>query len=509
MSRGKRYEGEPKLNLKKVFATILVFLVIIMSIIMAIRFTKNKEKKVETKNVATIYKTVYTNGKWGVINSRGEIIIKPEYEEMIIIPDESKLLFICQENVDLENEKYTSIAINENKERQFDEYENVESIQNISKSGNISYFENTLKVSNDGKFGLINFYGKELLPCEYDSIEPIKYLRNSLVTSKNGKKGLVDSSGNMIIENKYNTIEALTDKYENGYIVQDENGLFGLINYNKKQILECKYKEIKHVAGSDLYVVVGENDKLQVIDSDGEVLIEDKFEDVLSIDNENIVIKKDGKLGIINKDGEIKIEPDFEELEYLFDGNYIAKKDGAFGVIDTTNKTMLDFEYSNIKYMSEEGFIEAETDNGTTKIINNQFEIKCQGIVSEINSKYSFIKLRENGEYKYYNFRLEPKTPQEIFPANTLFLSKQNGKYGYVNKNGIVVVNYEYDDATEQNDYGYAAVKKDGKWGAIDSTGDIVIEPKYELAQNPLVSFIGKWHLAPDLNANYYTDTNE
>ena len=33
-------------------------------------------------------------------------------------------------------------------------------------------------------------------------------------------------------------------------------------------------------------------------------------------------------------------------------------------------------------------------------------------------------------EYKYYNFRLEEKTSQDIFTTNTLFLSKKNGKYG-------------------------------------------------------------------------------
>ena len=60
-----------------------------------------------------------------------------------------------------------------------------------------------------------------------------------------------------------------------------------------------------------------------------------------------------------------------------------------------------------------------------------------------------------------------------------------------------------------QNQYGYAAVKSNGKWGAIDSEGKVVVAPQYYLLQNTVVSFIGKWHLAPDLNANYYTDNME
>ena len=63
---------------------------------------------------------------------------------------------------------------------------------------------------------------------------------------------------------------------------------------------------------------------------------------------------------------------------------------------------------------------------------------------------------------------------------------------------------YVYDDAVEQNNYGFSAVKKDGKWGAIDSKGKISQEPRYDLSDYLLVDFIGNWHLGLDLNMNYY-----
>ena len=51
--------------------------------------------------------------------------------------------------------------------------------------------------------------------------------------------------------------------------------------------------------------------------------------------------------------------------------------------------------------------------------------------------------------------------------------------------------------------------KKDGKWGCIDQEGTVVLKPSLELSQNVVISFIGKWHLAPDINANYYTNNVE
>ena len=116
------------------------------------------------------------------------------------------------------------------------------------------------------------------------------------------------------------------------------------------------------------------------------------------------------------------------------------------------------------------------------------------------------MKIKLEDEYKYYNFNFEEKQAKDILTSNTLYVSKKDEKYGFINEKGEVVVDYIYDDATEQNSYGYAAIKKDGLWGAIDSKGNIVIEPKYNLDNNLVIDFIGKWHLGEDLNMKYYCE---
>ena len=114
------------------------------------------------------------------------------------------------------------------------------------------------------------------------------------------------------------------------------------------------------------------------------------------------------------------------------------------------------------------------------------------------------MKIRQDEDYKYYNFRLEEKKNTEILTKNTIFLDKKDGKYGYINNRGEVVVDYIYDDATEQNQYGFASVNKNGLWGSIDGNGNVVLEPKYDLKNNIYIDFIGQWHISADANANYY-----
>ena len=136
---------------------------------------------------------------------------------------------------------------------------------------------------------------------------------------------------------------------------------------------------------------------------------------------------------------------------------------------------------------------------------NESSYIKAQGIVSEINTQRNYIRLRVGEEYKYYNFKFEEKINKEILSTNTLFLVKENGKYGYENKNGERVVDCIYDDAKEQNEFGYCAVKKDGKWGTLKSDGTVVVNPTRNLEEYLYIDFIAEWNRYNDLRLNVYT----
>lgn len=236
-------------------------------------------------------------------------------------------------------------------------------------------------------------------------------------------------------------------------------------------------------------------------------MVEDKFDQVTKIAGDKLVIVKDNQYGVLSASGEEIVAPQYEEIAVLFGDYYIAKKQGKYGVISTSNEETLPFEFTHISYQAETDFITAQKENQTEQeLYNNKFEKKLIGIVSDVDLQKGYFRLYNNQEYKYYNFKFEEKTPQEVLSSNSLFLSKKDGKYGYVGKDGNVVVDYTYEDGTELNTYGYAAIKQNGKWGAINQEGNVVVEPTYELQDNLVIDFIGKWHLSNDLNSYYYTD---
>ena len=57
--------------------------------------------------------------------------------------------------------------------------------------------------------------------------------------------------------------------------------------------------------------------------------------------------------------------------------------------------------------------------------------------------------------------------------------SPDEGKYGFIDQSGNLVINFIYDDATDFSN-GLSYVKRNGKYGAIDADGNVVIDFRYD-----------------------------
>ena len=504
MSRGRRYESEPKLNIKKVIATIVAIIVIIMFVI-SLKNLLSKPKTKDEMSTITTYYSAYKDGKWGVIDNNGNVIIDLNYDEMIVVPDKTVDLFIVTYDTNYEDGSYKTKVLDKNGKEKLSNFYNVQAIENYN-SNEVWYENDILKYQKDGKLGLINFSGKEIVPAEYDKIYAIPGIQKSIIIEKDGLRGLVSNTlGEIIINPDYAEITSLTDTYDNGYLVKNKDSYYGVITADKKVILECKYDKIDSVTGNDMYVVT-ESGKTKLIKKDGTTVLEDGFDEITSIDGDNVIIKKGDKYGVISVTGENIIPAKYDELKFVFDSNYIAKKNDKYGIINAKNEEVLEFKYVSMTYRKEANFIEADNEELKTDIIDSSLNIVLSNvIISEVNNDRGYIRIRTGEDYKYYNFKFEEKKPQDVLTTNTLFLVKENGKYGYENKNGERIVDCIYDDGTEQNEMGYVAIKKDGLWGSLKSNGTIALEPSVNLDNNLYINFINDWYIYEDANMNTYT----
>lgn len=497
MSRGRRYDNEPKLNIKKVIAVIVAFILIIMFIV-AIKSLLNSDSSA-SKLVSTTYFVINKNNKWGVIDNNAKTIIYPTYDDAIIIPNNKQPIFICTYDVNYEDGTYETKVLNAKGKEVFKEYDKVLPLENYDENNNVWYENNVLLVQKDGKYGLINFDGKEILDTNYEKIYALKGIENSLITVKDQKLGLVDDSGHEVIPNEYQEIKTL-GKDTKKYIIK-QNDKYGIY-----EILDCKYQEVLALNNSKIYCVK-ENDKYKVINDKEEVVFTETFKEIKSVKGNIIVYKNSKGYTAYDIETEEKLEKQYKALTNTSNGNFIAKSGNNYGIINLDNEIKVDFKYSNINFYEDIKVYELEQNSvDSNKILNNELAQIAQGVVSKTDAKKAYVKVWTEEGYKYFQTNGQEKSSKDILTNNNLFLSKQNGKYGFVDKNGNVVIDYIYDDAREQNEFGYIAVKKDGLWGSLDKNGNIIIDTKYNLEDNLVIDFIGQYHLGVDLNLKYYTN---
>jgi hypothetical protein len=87
--------------------------------------------------------------------------------------------------------------------------------------------------------------------------------------------------------------------------------------------------------------------------------------------------------------------------------------------------------------------------------------------------------VQENGKYGFIDEQGQMVIPARFddaqnFAANGLALVQENGKYGYINPKGEMVIPARFDGAMSFADYGLAPTRENGKIAYIDKTGQKV-----------------------------------
>ena len=584
----KTVKNNPKGKKQTVNKKILLILALVVLIIVGI-FIINKNKKIAISNTNIEnydYFVISSDGKFGVIDKSGNIVINPEYQS-IQIPNPEKDVFICLYDYDNEKAKYSSKVLNKDSKEILGNYENVQAITNNNTSISNSYQSAILKYESNNKLGLITIDGKKITDAEYDSIETLEYKDNILKISKNGEYGLIELNGDEVIPAEYNAITA--DGYYNssydkaGYIVNirtDEGYRYGYINYNGKQILDTIYTNIKRITeikdDDNFYLITYKNGQAGLI-KNGQTVIENEYEQleydstsnmimvqknakqgVMDLTGDSILIPqyeditfrgilitgiKDGtlqvfdssgvkqsddsfismqavadgeyyitidrnnKYGVCSKNRQVIISNEYSYVDYAFNNYFIVSKNGKLGVVDTNGNISIDVKYDIAQKINGTNLIQTiNSETGVTEIYNNKLELILSGQNAKIYIEKDYIEIIAGNDIVYLDFYGNVKKEADIFSSNSIFASKKDGKWGYVDKNGNVVIDYKYDIAMNINEYGYGAIKKDGKWGVVSGDGKIIEEPTYELT-DARPKFVGKYYrVSSSYEIAYYSD---
>lgn len=373
------------------------------------------------------------SGFKGCMDYLGKLVIPYEYEELEL----------------LENEKYL-VAAKNSKTGLLDCNGNICVPFTYGWDAFISDEDEVFFVEKNGKYGLVDFNNKQLIPFQYDAWIDSK--DNLLVVKKGNRYGIIDlKKKKEILPCIYERIEMGNKLYDNGWHVI----------YNKKY--------------SNLTAIL-KNGKWGFVDLEGNIVIPCQYENTLEIDENGLV--------------DIQNHP-ARHYYFFIDGKTPFMKNKKVGLLDEKGNIIVAPIYKDISITASNegepfGYSIAEKDNGKKIIIDKDNKIISKDyedidVLDSIYAKYKF-----NNRYGVFNLLTKKEITSAIYENiddshEGYIRCKKNGKYGYVDSNGKEITDFIYDDGYGFYN-GYCAVKKDGKWGFLKEHGhsSIYINHKYD-----------------------------
>ncbi len=503
--------------------TLLIAVIIICAVIVFLKIKKIQNTNYQIEEITSWnYFNLYKDGKVGIIDRNGNIIINSQYTS-IQIPNPTKPVFICTND-------NTTTVLNEKQEEIFTKYDEVTAIELNELAIEIPYEKSVLKYKKNDKYGLINFKGKKVTNAVYEQIENLPYKEGEFLTKKDGKFGVINMLGNTVIENKYDEIKIDSyyeeeNNYKNsGYIVgtnTNEGMKYNYINYKLEQLNKEKYKNIQRIIDiqnkDEVYLIYEKDNKYGVLKNNNEILNNEynsiKFDNL----NKLFILLKDNKYGVANIEGKTIVSNEYDSIDieglYIYasksgkdiifdnegktkqnaqykseywvdDKNYkiVIDKDNKYGIEDANGKKIINNYYYYIEYLNNNYFIVSGKD-GKNGIIDNKGK-------QILELKYDTIQKLDNSDLiQVYNFETDmlylynDNNIEEIAKLKSGKI--YNGKYyiklysenevNYFNTTGEKKTNKEL----LSNNLLFVDVK-DGKWGFVDKDGNVKIRYEYD-----------------------------
>lgn len=174
-------------------------------------------------------------------------------------------------------------------------------------------------------------------------------------------------------------------------------------------------------------------------------------------DNSRAVIEKDGQLGIIDLNGTMLTELAYKEMAD-FGENYM--------MISTVPQYSENYGDWDIYWLEPDGTITADVGNGALDFsLYYYYQGSRQRAGSGPEEAQEIIPVQESSNYIDY-------------PTSDFLRELDNSRYALDN-NGSLVTDFIYDECGSLSD-GLFAVCQDGKWGYVNEQGTVVIPMEYD-----------------------------
>lgn len=265
---------------------------------------------------------VEVNGKWGYINSVGQIVIRAKFDE---VSGFHEGLGIARSGAIINDMDgaflglYGTCYYIDKKGRIVHKMEGGHFSEGLATfcilgKWRIALWEGSLS-RDKGKYGFIDQKGKMAIAPKYSWVESFSEGLAGF-EDPNEKYGYINARGEVAIEPRYDVAGAFSEGMaEVGIIVAGgKSAKLGFINKRGQEVIPLQYKSVEKF--SEGLAAVRKGNKWGYINKVGRLVIPFKFDKAESFSEGYAAVIVGGRLGYINTDGKYVIGPRFEHFRW-------------------------------------------------------------------------------------------------------------------------------------------------------------------------------------------------
>lgn len=261
---------------------------------------------------------------------------------------------------------------------------------------------------------------------------------------------------------------------------------FGIISHeNGSYLFEPIITSLKKL--SSQVIAFRESGKWGILNPFGEIKREANLDSIGFILNNLYYASQNGKCGLISASGNSVLPIEFDEVNPFYEHMSLVKKNGVYGYSNLAGKLTvpLMYEWGDIFQgdqaivKTNAGYFIVDKSNQRVSLKNYKWLVKTPArryYAAHRDGKYLFLDLTGK-EMNPYTFGL-------VMPADTnQFVRVQNDTTKLWSYFDVPQNSYSFKGAFEDASHfkwEYAFVKKGGAWGAIDEKGQLVVPTQYE-----------------------------
>jgi hypothetical protein len=385
-------------------------------------------------------------------------------------------------------------------------------------NGEFSVVDNVTGYQLKGLWGLINLQNNKVTPAQFTDLSPgegsVIAARKKIQGSVKIQSGCIATSGKEVIPFQYDGLR-ITSLRAIVYTRSGNQFRHGLIDLENRQLIPLQYQSI-YPLGSLRYAVQNTENKTAIFADDGKQITGFEIDSISTFRKDYAVLYQNQRQGLINRQGEIRLEPTYREISLGDDGTIRARQSDAWLFLDGENKLLRQVNADSVSGITPERFIirlnnrswiadrdlnrispEAFSSLGKFRNGRSVFRQGPRAGIVDVNGKIilaaSYADLyQERGLIRARSFNgpaawsildstgrpLMSKRYEYLGPFNgAYFPAKHRGYWGAVDSQGKEIVACVHDSLVQYRDP-YVQVKFKGNYGVIDLHEDWIVVPQ-------------------------------